>query len=63
MNKIDLNGKVCAVTGAGGVLCSEFAKAVGACGAKVAVLDLNEEAAKRVADEINACGGCALAVA
>ena len=63
MNKIDLNGKVCAVTGAGGVLCSEFAKAVGACGAKVAVLDLNEEAAKRVADEINAGGGCALAVA
>lgn len=63
MNKIDLNGKVCAITGAGGVLCSEFAKAVGACGAKVAVLDLNEEAAKRVADEINAGGGCALAVA
>lgn len=62
MNKIDLNGKVCAITGAGGVLCSEFAKAVGACGAKVAVLDLNEEAAKRVADEINAGGGCALAV-
>ena len=63
MNKIDLNGKVCAITGAGGVLCSEFAKAVGACGAKVAVLDLNEDAAKRVADEINADGGCALAVA
>ncbi len=63
MNKIDLNGKVCAVTGAGGVLCSEFAKAAGACGAKVAVLDLNEDAAKRVADEINAGGGCALAVA
>ena len=63
MNKIDLNGKVCAITGAGGVLCSEFAKAVGACGAKVAVLDLNEDAAKRVADEINAGGGCALAVA
>ena len=63
MNKIDLNGKVCAITGAGGVLCSEFAKAVGACGAKVAVLDLNEEAAKRVADEINAGGGCAIAVA
>lgn len=62
MNKIDLNGKVCAITGAGGVLCSEFAKAVGACGAKVAVLDLNEEAAKRVADEINAGGGYALAV-
>lgn len=63
MNKIDLNGKVCAITGAGGVLCSEFAKAVGACGAKVAVLDLNEDAAKRVADEINAGSGCALAVA
>ena len=44
---IDLNGKVAVVTGGGGVLCSSFAKAIAASGAKVAVLDLNEEAAKK----------------
>ena len=63
MRKIDLNNKVCVITGAGGVLCSEFAKAVGACGAKVALLDLNEAAAKKVADQINNDGGCAIAIA
>ena len=41
-----------ALTGAGGVLISEFAKALAACGAKVALLDINYAAAKKVADEI-----------
>ena len=50
--KIDLSDKVAVVTGAGGVLMSEFAKALAACGAKVALLDINEAAAKQVADEI-----------
>jgi len=49
----DLTGKVAAVTGAGGVLCSQMAKALAQAGAKVAVMDLSLEAAKRVADEIN----------
>jgi NAD(P)-dependent dehydrogenase (short-subunit alcohol dehydrogenase family) len=63
MEKIfDLTGKVAAVTGAGGVLCSQMAKALAQAGAKVAVLDLMEDAAKRVADEIKAQGGTALAV-
>ena len=57
--KVDLSGKVVAVTGAGGVICSEFARALAECGAKVALLDINGEAAKKVADEI---GGNALAV-
>jgi NAD(P)-dependent dehydrogenase (short-subunit alcohol dehydrogenase family) len=52
-NIFDLTGKVAVITGAGGVLCGEMAKALGAAGAKVAVLDLSEEAAKKVADEIN----------
>ena len=56
---IDLNGKVAVVTGAGGVLMSEFAKALAQCGAKVALLDINYAAAKAVADEI---GKNALAV-
>ena len=42
--------KVIVVTGAGGVLCSGFAKFLASKGAKVALLDLNEEAAKKVAD-------------
>ena len=41
--QIDLKDKVVVVTGAGGVLCSMFAAAVAETGAKVALLDLNEE--------------------
>ena len=50
--KIDLTNKVIAVTGAGGVLMSGFAKALAECGAKVALLDINEEAAQKYASEI-----------
>ena len=50
--KVDLSGKVCAITGAGGVICGEFARALAECGAKVALLDINYDAAKKVADEI-----------
>ena len=59
-NKI-LDGKVAVVTGAGGVLCSAFASALAKAGAKVALLDINEEAAKGFADEIVAEGGVAKA--
>lgn len=44
--------KVVVVTGAGGVLCSVIAKAYAKEGAKVALLDLNLEAAKEKAKEI-----------
>ncbi len=57
----DLSGKVAVVTGAGGVLCSGFAKTLARAGAKVALLDLNEDAAKGFADEIIAEGGVAKA--
>lgn len=60
--ELNLGGKVVVVTGAGGVLCSGFAKTAAACGAKVAVLDLNLEAAKKIAEEITAEGGVAVAV-
>jgi len=59
----DLTGKVAVVTGAGGVLCSYFAKVLARAGAKVALLDLNYEAAKSYADEINDEGGTAVAYA
>jgi len=57
--QIDLSGKTVVITGAGGVLCSMFAEAVALTGAKVALLDLNEEAAKRNAEKICAAGGIA----
>ncbi len=59
---IDLGGKTCVVTGGGGVLCSVFAEALAAAGAKVAILDLNLDAANAVADKINANGGNAIGV-
>ncbi len=59
----DLSGKVAVVTGAGGVLCSYFAKVLARAGAKVALLDLNFEAADGFAKEIEAEGGIAKAYA
>ncbi len=50
----DLSDKVVAITGAGGVLMSEFARALALCGAKVALLDINEDAVKALASEIGA---------
>ncbi|MEN3184148.1 MAG: SDR family oxidoreductase [Atribacterota bacterium] len=58
----DFTGKVAVVTGGGGVLCSAFSKALASHGAKVAVLDLNLEAAQRVAEDIVSSGGVAQAV-
>ena len=57
----DLTNKVAVVTGAGGVLCSYFAKVLARAGAKVALLDLNLEAASKFAAEIVAEGGVAKA--
>lgn len=53
--------KLAVITGAGGVLCSSFAKELAKNGYAVALLDLNEEAAAKVAEEINAAGGTAKA--
>ena len=50
------NEKVVVVTGAGGVLCSIIAKAYAEQGAKVALLDLNLEAAQAKAKEISDLG-------
>ena len=51
--------KVVVITGGGGVLCSTLAKAMAAKGYKIAILDLNEIASKKVAEEINQSGGTA----
>lgn len=62
MTHENLKGRVAVVTGGGGVLCGDFAKALARQGVKVAVLDLNEAAAQKVADEITGNGGTAIAV-
>lgn len=53
---IDYKGKVVVITGAGGLICGTMARAFSQCGAKVAALDLNEEAVKKLADELKAEG-------
>ena len=53
---VDYTGKVVVVTGAGGLICGAMARAFAQSGAKVAALDLNEEAVKKLADELKAEG-------
>ena len=52
----DFTGKVVVVTGAGGVLCGDMARAYAQAGAKVAALDLNEAAVLKLAEEVTAEG-------
>ncbi len=53
---IDFSGKVVVVTGAGGLICGAMARAFAQSGARVAALDLNEDAVKKLADELKAEG-------
>lgn len=54
-----LQGKVVVITGAGGVICGAMARAIGACGAHVCVLDRLLDKAEIVAKEIVDNGGSA----
>lgn len=58
----EFKNKVAVVTGGGGVLCQSFARALSEQGAKVAILDLNVEAARKVAASITSAGGEAIGV-
>lgn len=49
---LNVSGKVAVVTGGGGVLCSTIAKALGAQGIKIAVLDIKRDVAEQIAAEI-----------
>ena len=53
---IDYTGKVVVITGAGGLICGAMARAFAQSGAKVAALDLNEDAVKTLAAEVKAEG-------
>ncbi len=52
MNELNIKNKVAVVTGGAGVICSEMAKSLAAQGVKTVVLDLNKEAAMKVAADI-----------
>ncbi len=53
---IDYSGKAVVITGAGGLICGAMARAFAQSGAKVAALDLNENAVKELADSLKAEG-------
>ena len=48
----DLNGKVCVITGGGGVLGNSMARGLAAAGVKCMILDIDEAAALKVAGEL-----------
>ncbi len=54
-----LHQQTAVVTGGAGVLCASICKALAEAGAKVAILDVNEDAAQRLAAEIRSMGSSA----
>ncbi len=57
-----MESKVIVITGAGGILCGNFAKELAKDGHKVALLDINFDAAEKIASEIRGNGGQAIAI-
>jgi len=58
----DLTDKVIVITGGGGILCSTIAKAFADAGAKIAIWDIKEDAAVKIANEIKSNKGTSIAV-
>jgi NAD(P)-dependent dehydrogenase (short-subunit alcohol dehydrogenase family) len=62
-NLFSLEGRVAAITGGGGYLCGEMARGLAKAGCKVVIMDLREEKALAVAEEIrNDLAGDAIGV-
>src|SRR5574340_706782 len=59
----DFTGKTIVITGGAGVLCSQMARALFICGANVAILDYNLEAASRLAADLRPIPGFGKAAA
>jgi NAD(P)-dependent dehydrogenase (short-subunit alcohol dehydrogenase family) len=60
--QLDMSDEVIVITGGAGILCGTFAEALAARGASVAILDIDEDAARKQADKIKDDGGTAMAV-
>jgi NAD(P)-dependent dehydrogenase (short-subunit alcohol dehydrogenase family) len=52
MNEFNLKDKVAVITGGGGIICSEMARALATHGVKTAIIDIDSECATRVAGDI-----------
>ena len=52
MNELNLKGKTAVITGGAGLICSEMARSLASQGVKTVIIDLNNEAAVKVAGEI-----------
>ena len=52
MNELNLKGKVAVITGGAGIICSTMAKSLAGQGVKTVILDINKDAATKVALEI-----------
>lgn len=63
INKLfDLSGQVAVVTGGAGILCASLCRAIVTAGVKVAILDINRQAADQLAGEINHSDGEAISI-
>lgn len=58
----DLSGSSAVVTGGAGVLCAALCRSLAEEGVRVAVLDINQQAAEKLAQEIKQSGGEAIAI-
>jgi NAD(P)-dependent dehydrogenase (short-subunit alcohol dehydrogenase family) len=56
----DLRGKIAVVTGGGGILCGAIAKGLAKAGVSLAILDISEPAAAKIANGITSIGGKAI---
>lgn len=63
MNKVDMTGKVAVVNGASRGIGEAIAKGLAACGAQLVLTSRRKESVQKVADEIIADGGKAVAMA
>jgi len=62
-SSFDLSGKVAVITGGAGVLCAAMGAALAEAGVKIAVLDMNAEAAESLAVKLRSAGGEAIGIA
>ena len=53
----DINGKITVITGGAGVLCGAFTRALTGVGAKIALLDINKNAAQKAAKDVAKLSG------